>query len=73
MNKIKRGFEEGVEAARYFGSEYQANPGSDQLEYFDSIADYFRKDALWSDLSSKEKQAAREAFKKGVEAEKRCQ
>lgn len=73
MDDTKRGFKEGVEAARYFGSEFQANPGSDKMEYLDAIADYFREDATWKDLTNKEKEAAKEAFRKGVEAEKRLQ
>lgn len=65
-------FEKGVEAARYFGAEFQANPGSNRQEYLDSCANYFGKDCF-RDLGPKEKGACRDAFNAGIKAEKELQ
>lgn len=70
---IKRGTEEALKAARYFGAEYQANPGSDRMEYLDDVADYLGADLTWKDLTREQKKPLLEAFKRGIEAEKACQ
>jgi hypothetical protein len=72
MDTIKRGFEEGVRAARYMGTEFQANPGSSRREYLDSSAWYFGYDT-YAEMPDKERQACAESFNAGVKAERELQ
>lgn len=61
----------GIIAARQFGAEWQANPGSSRRDYLDSAAYYFDDDKeTFADLSPEEKIACRKAFEEGVNAEK---
>jgi hypothetical protein len=69
MDDVSRGFQEGVKAARYFGAEFQANPGSHKVDYLNDAADYFCKGATIKDLSTSERKALYEAFNAGMKAE----
>jgi hypothetical protein len=69
-----RSKERGIFAARQFGAEHQANPGSSRREYLDSSAYYFRDGVeSFSQLTDEEKEACRSAFQKGVAAERLLQ
>jgi hypothetical protein len=72
VNEPERGREEGKRAARYFGAEYQANPGSDRLEYYESIAWYYEKGS-WAEMSDDERQEAIFEFNEGIKRERRAQ
>jgi len=72
MNDQKRGKKEGGYAARQFGAEYQANPGSSRREYLDSAAWYYGKE-LFSDLTADEAKSCIENFNAGIQAEKKLQ
>jgi hypothetical protein len=50
-------------AAKYFGAEYEVNPGSSRMEYMDDCAYYFGK--TWKELSQEDKNAISVAFEKG--------
>lgn len=69
MSDIKKGFDEGVKAARYFGTEFQANPGSDMDEYLSDCASYFGFDSFM-EMPAKEKAACLAAFNEGIKAER---
>lgn len=58
--------------ARYFGSEFQANPGSDKMEYLDSVAMKLGKE-LFRDLDPATRRSIRMAFAEGIAREKRHQ
>ena len=58
--------------ARYFGSEFQANPGSDRGEYLDSLAMDLGK-AWWLELPTEIRAPLMEAFREGIAREKRLQ
>jgi hypothetical protein len=69
-----RNLERGRRASYECGAEYQANPGSNRREYFDSAAFYFRNDVeYFNDLTLEEKNILMEEFWKGVKAEKALQ
>lgn len=71
---MERNYEAGIKAARYFGAEYQANPGSSLREYIESAAWYFGPDKeTQSDLSSSEKTELQKAFQEGRQAERALQ
>lgn len=72
MNKPKRGFNEGKFAARSFGAEYQANPGSSRTDYLNDAAWYFGKEKI-SELNEEERKALYEEFAAGIKAEKEAQ
>jgi len=66
--------ESGLFAAKQFGAEYQANPGSSRAEYLDASAHYFGQDKeSFTDLTKEEKAACLQAFEKGIKAEKEFQ
>lgn len=68
---MKRSPTNGLIAAKQFGAEYQANPGSSRREYLDSSAYYFGEDKeCFSDLSQEEKSALLKAFQEGINEEK---
>jgi hypothetical protein len=73
MDSIKKGFKEGVFAARQFGAEFVANPGSSRMEYLNDAALYFGEGKTYSTLTSEERQALQKAFAEGMKAEKDCQ
>lgn len=74
MNLGPRNKEKGAFAARQFGAEFQANPGSSRREYLDSAAYYFREGVeSFSELTEEEKAICRKAFDDGVAAEKALQ
>ena len=70
MNDPKKGFKEGVFAARQFGAEFTANPGSSRREYLNDAAWYFGEDKTYSNLTAEEREALNTAFAEGVKAEK---
>ena len=71
MKGIKTGREEGKRAARYFGTEFQANPGSSRMEYMDSIAAYYGFDR-WRDMPKDLREEASKEFSAGIAAEKKA-
>lgn len=74
MNKPKKSKEAGARAARQFGAEYQANPGSSRMEYLDSAACYFREGVdRVKDLDKEESAILFREFKEGMKAERECQ
>lgn len=74
MNLGPRNKERGAFAARQFGAEWQANPGSSKMEYLDSAAYYFREDVeKFMQLTDEEKVICRSEFAAGVEAERLLQ
>ena len=72
MEEPKRGREEGKVVAKYFGTEYQANPGSSRMEYYDSIAWYYGHEK-WSEMKDDERQEAAKLFEAGVRKEQKAQ
>lgn len=71
---MQRSSEYGPKAAKAFGAEYQANPGSSRKEYLDSSAYYFGNDKeKFSDLSPEEKTICLKEFNAGVAQEKALQ
>ena len=60
-------------AARYFGAECQANPGTSFSDYASDIALRYGKGKKWSDLTKEEMAAARAAFSQGREEERALQ
>jgi len=74
MKKTKRNHEMGIFAAKQFGAEFQANPGSSRKDYLDSSAYYFREDVeSFSQLNDTEKAACLAAFNEGIDAERKFQ
>jgi hypothetical protein len=74
MNEPKKGFKEGVFAARQFGAEFVANPGSSRIEYLNDAAWYFGEGKTYATLTAEEKFALCEAFSEGgMRAEKEAQ
>lgn len=74
MNLGPRNKEKGAVAARQFGAELQANPGSSRREYLDSSAYYFRDGVeSFSQLTEEEKEICRREFDAGIAAEKALQ
>jgi len=66
-----RNKDRGIFAAKQFGAEYQANPGSSRREYLDSAAYYFRQDVeSFSQLTPEEREACQKAFREGIDAER---
>lgn len=72
MNNQKRGTKEGLFAARQFGAEFQANPGSSRMEYLDSAAWYFGVESF-AELSEEQKWQCKAAFDQGIKAERALQ
>lgn len=70
MNEPKKGFKEGVFAARQFGAEFVANPGSSKMDYLNDAAWYFGEGKTYATLTPEEKVALGEAFNAGMRAEK---
>jgi hypothetical protein len=70
MNDPKKGFKEGVFAARQFGAEFKANPGSSRMEYLNDAAWYFGEGKTYSTLTAEEKAALLKAFAEGERAER---
>jgi hypothetical protein len=71
LNKPKRGPERGAFAARQFGAEWVANPGSSRQEYLNDSAYYFGEDKeKFSDLSADEKAVCLREFNAGAAAER---
>ena len=71
MIHYEKSINQAKKAAKEFGAEYQANPGSDRMEYLDSIAFYVREGVhFWKDLNQSEKIVLINEFNLGVEAEK---
>ena len=70
MNEPKKGFKEGVFAARQFGAEFVANPGSSKMEYLNDAAFYFGEGKTYAKLTAEERAALVEAFNAGMRAEK---
>lgn len=69
-----RNLEKGKTAARQFGAEYQANPGSNRHEYLDDSAFYFGESfESFQDLPEDLKIICRDEFQKGIEQEKLLQ
>lgn len=64
--------DKGRAAARYFGSECQANPGSTFYEYKDDIADHYGYER-WEDMPRDLQTEAKAAFREGREAERSLQ
>lgn len=64
--------EEALSAARYWGAEYQANPGSSRSEYMESIAMKLGKER-WFDLPAEQRNPLTQAFNEGVRAEQKAQ
>lgn len=62
-------FDRVLRAAKYFGAEYAANPGSSRLEYMESIALKMGK-KTWSELAFDDKRQFSRAFDEGVREEK---
>lgn len=75
MNTPKRGEKEALQAARYFGAEYQANlpHGDSRFDYYENIAWYYGEGKKWADLPPDFKAAAVTLFNEGVQAEKKHQ
>lgn len=72
MSNCKRGpiNAKGQEAARYFGAECEANPGSSWSDYAEDCASYYGK-SKWRDLTPDEKAEALAAFNAGRKDERR--
>ena len=70
MNEPKKGFEQGVFAAKQFGAEYVANPGSSKLEYLNNAAWYFGEGKTYATLTADERKALNVAFNEGMKAER---
>jgi hypothetical protein len=70
MNEIKKGFDQGVFAARQFGAEYVANPGSSKMEHLNDAAWYFGEGKTYATLTAEERDALNKAFNEGMKAEK---
>lgn len=60
-------------AARYFGAECQANPGTSFSDYASDIALRYGKKRRWSDLTAAEMAEVRTAFSEGRAEEKALQ
>jgi acyl-CoA reductase-like NAD-dependent aldehyde dehydrogenase len=71
-SKAERDLEEAVAAARYFGAEYQANPGSSRSEYMESIAMKLGQER-WFSLTPEQRRVCGNAFEEGRRAEKKLQ
>ena len=56
-------------AAKYFGAEYEANPGSSRMEYLGDCSHYFGKP--WNELSQEDKNEIIAAFERGRAEEKK--
>lgn len=61
-----------LQAARYWGAEFQANPGDARSEYLDSIAMKLGKEQ-WSDISRDQRTILLKAFHEGMSAERALQ
>jgi hypothetical protein len=72
MDPTKRGKKEGASAARYFGSEYQANPGSSRRDYLNDSAWYFGVDD-YKKLSPEDREVCDREFAAGIAAERKLQ
>lgn len=70
MDKIKTGFDQGVFAARQFGAEFIANPGSSRMDYLNDAAFYFGEGKTYSKLTPDERKALNKAFTEGEQAER---
>jgi len=74
----ERNPEAGRRAARYFGAEAEANPGTFfQYDYADTIAFYWGygeeyEDGLWKKMTAEEQAEARQLFKEGRRAERKA-
>jgi len=66
------GMEEGIFAAKQFGAEFQANPGSSRQEYRENAAWYFGKESV-SELTTEEALALNTGFYEGIRREKSLQ
>ena len=73
MQEIKKGHKEGIFAAKQFGAEYQANPGSSRMEYLNDAAWYFGEGKTYATLTAKERTELNTAFNAGIQAEKLAQ
>ena len=72
MNDPERGRTAGRKAARYFGAEFQANPGDSMADHRYNMAWYYGHKS-WSEMLEDERTEAMELFEAGKKAEKACQ
>lgn len=70
MDEPKKGMKEGIFAAKQFGAEFEANPGSSRMEYLNDAAFYFGEGKTYSTLTQEERDALNKAFSEGIQAEK---
>ncbi len=62
--------DDALRAARYWGAEFAANPGSSRSEYLQSIAMKLGKDR-WFDLPPEQRNPLMAAFNEGIRAERK--
>lgn len=74
MNKPKRDPKQGAFAARQFGAEWVANPGSSRQDYLNDSAYYFGEGMeKFSDLNAEDRAVCIREFNAGAAAERGLQ